>query len=162
MDWNEVTRLAVEGSILVAKDAMILLNQGETSPEWPHIACAPGEYIFEINVPVPFHAHRARLRRIDSAPTLGEEIGTVDIDHGFIGFIDYEKFLATVNDDPEAFEEWTEMELDDELAVNFSGEIGFGATKLLYVKSGDGDGTYSCFELTENATPVGIECVFKT
>lgn len=161
MDWNEVTTINIEGKILLVKDAMIMLNEDEESPEWPFINCEPGEYIFEINVPSPFYAHRARIRRIDSAPERGKGIGSVDIDHAFIGIIDYEKFVGAVKKDFEEYAEWTAMELDDELSLNFSGEINFDTTKLLYVKSGDGDGTYPCFELVQNGTQVGIECVFK-
>ena len=162
MKWNEVTTTEISGRVLVVKDAMIMLSQNETSPEWPLISCEPGEYIFEINVPTPFHAHRARIRRKDSDPVLGKQIGTVEVDHAFVGFIDYESFMSAVNDDYEHYAEWTEATLDDELSLNFSGEIEFASTRLLYVKAGDGDGTYPCFELIEDGTVVGIECVFKT
>ncbi len=161
MNWNEVTTIEVEGKILVVKDAMIMLSEDEESPEWPFINCEPGEYIFEINVPSPFFAHRARIRKVGSEPVRGKEIGAVDIDHAFLGIIDYEKFLGAVNKNYEEYSDWTAMELDDELALNFSGEIEFSKAKLLYVKSGDGDGTYPCVELVQDGAQVGIECVFK-
>ena len=161
MDWNEVTTIEIEGKILLVKDAMIMLSEDEESPELPYINCEPGEYIFEINVPSPFYAHRARIRKIDSEPERGKGIGSVDIDNAFIGIIDYEKYLGVVRKNYEEYSEWTAMELDDELSLNFSGEIEFNGAKLLYVKSGDGDGTYPCFELVQNGTQVGIECVFK-
>mgnify|MGYP003384656119 CR=1 FL=1 len=160
MDWNEVTRIETKGSILTVKDAMIMLSEDEKSPDWPYIECSPGEYIFEINVPAPFFAHRARIRKVDSEPALGKELGAIDVDHAFFGVIDYEVFRDAVSKDYEEYGDWTAMELDDELAINFSGEIQFDDTKLLYVKSGDGDGTYMCYELVENGKQVGIECVF--
>ncbi len=160
MDWNEVTRIETKGKILTLKDAMIMLSEDESSPDWPYISCEPGEYVFEIYVPVPFFAHRARIRRVDSEPDLGREIGSVDVDHAFIGVIDYEPFLSSVKKDYEEYGEWTAMELDDELAINFSGEIEFNDTKLLYVKSGEGDGSYTCFELIQDGVQIGIECVF--
>ncbi len=160
MKWNEVTRIEVKGKTLTIKDAMVMLSNDETAPEWPSIACEPGEYILEINVPVPFHAHRVRIRKVDSDPNLGNELGTVDIDHAFVGFIDYELFLAAVKEGFESYEEWTMMELDDELAINFSGEILFNDEKLVYVKSGDGDGAYPVYELVDNDKQVGIECIF--
>lgn len=160
MQWNEVTRIEIKGTQIVVKDAMIMLDSDAADPEWPSISCVPGEYILEINVPVPFHAHRARIRRADSEPVLGQEIGTVDVDHAFVGFIDYAPFLTAVRKDPEAYEDWTMMELDDELAVNFSGEIEFCGEKLVYVKSGDGDGTYKVHELVDGGQTVGMECVF--
>ena len=52
------------------------------------------------------------------------------------------------------------MELDNKLSINFSGKITFNEAKLLYVKSGDGDGTYKCIELLQDGMQVGIECVF--
>lgn len=160
MDWNEVTRIETKGNILAVKDAMVMLSEDETSPDWPYIQSEPGEYIFEINVPVPFFAHRARIRKVNSEPSRGKEIGTIDVDNAFFGVIDYEIFRDTVSNNFEEYGDWTAMELDDELAINFSGEIPFNDTKLLYVKSGDGDGTYMCYELLENGISVGIECVF--
>ena len=160
MKWNEVTTTEIEGKVLTIKDAMIMLSEDEDTPEWPYISCEPGEYIFEINVPKPFCVHRTRIRKIDTEPELGKEIGSVDVDHAFIGMIDYEMFLNTVKDDYDEYGEWTAMELDDELALNFSGEIEFNGAKLLYVKSGHGDGTYKCYELVQNGNQVGIECVF--
>ncbi len=160
MDWNEVTRIETKGNILTVKDAMIMLGEDEEFPDGPCIECDPGEYIFEINVPVPFFAHRARIRKIESQPSLGKEIGAVDVDCAFIGVIDYETFRDAVSRDYEEYGNWTAMELDDELTVNFSGDIQFNDTKLLYVKSGDSDGVYMCYELIENGKQVGIECVF--
>ncbi len=160
MEWNEVTRINTKGKILVLKDAMIMLSEDEKSPEWPYIECEPAEYIFEVNTPTPFHAHRVRIRKANSQPSLGNEIGSVDVDHAFIGIIDYEIFLEAVSNDYEMYGEWTAMELDDELAISFFGEIQYQDTKLLYVKSGNGDGTYKCYELIENGLQVGIECIF--
>lgn len=159
MKWNEVTRINVNGGTLVVKDAMVMLNENESAPEWPSISGSPGEYIVEIHVPVPFHAHRVRIRKVGSNPALGEEIGRVDIDNAFVAFIDYESFLTAVNADAGSYEEWTMMELDDELAQNFSGEITFAGEKLVYVKAGDGDGVYPAYALIENGATVGIECV---
>ncbi|MDJ0785046.1 MAG: hypothetical protein QNJ22_23970 [Desulfosarcinaceae bacterium] len=160
MQWNEVTRIAVEGKIIAVKDAMILLSEDEDPRQWPAIRSDPGEYVFEVNVPTPFHAHRARIRKMGSAPELGKEIGAVDIDHAFLGIIDYETFLSAVKQDADAYSEWTATELDDELAINFSGAIDFNDATLLYVKSGDGDGRYPCFELVQDGVQVGMECIF--
>ena len=160
MQWNEVTRITVRGSVLVCKDAMIMLSENETSPEWPCITCSPGEYIFEINVPTPFHAHRARIRRMDAEPERGAKLGAVDIDNAFLGVIDYDVFLAAVKRDFDDYEGWTADDLFDELDINFSGEIDFQDTKLLYVQSGDGDGSYDCHELVQDGEQVGIECIF--
>ena len=160
MQWNEVTRIELRGSTLVAKDAMVMLDADQAAPEWPAVTCTPGEYVLEIHVPTPFHAHRCRVRRADSNPSRGAAIGQAEIDHGFVGFIDYEAFIGAVANDVEAYEEWTMMELDDELALNFSGEIEFCGQKLVYVKSGDGDGSYPVHELVEDGQTVGMECVF--
>lgn len=161
MDWNEVTTTDITGTILVVKDAMVMLDEGETSPDWPHVVCAPGEYIFEIHVPTPFHARLARIRLVGSDPVRGEQIGSVDVDNGFIGIIDYEGFAQAVTNNYDDYEEWTATVLDDELALNFSGEVGFDDARLLYVKTGDGDGRYACFELLQDGAAIGIECVFK-
>jgi len=161
MKWNEVASLKVEGEILVIKDAMIMLDEDEESPAWPSVPCEPGEYLFEIYAPSPFHAQRARIRAVQANPEMGKEIGVVDVDHGFIGVIDYDRSLSSVQRDYEEYSEWTGMELDDELAINFSGVIEFQSEKLLYVKAGDGDGSYTCYELVEDGNVVGIECVFE-
>ena len=160
MNWNEVTRLDVKGGILLVKDAMTLLDPTASAPEWPHVRCEPGEYVMEINVPDPVTCHRVRIKPSDREPLLGSEIGTVAVDHGFVGLVDYESFLAVVSTDPEAYEEWTGMELDDELAINFSGEIAFSGETLLYVKAGEGDGVYRVYALESDGDIVGLECVF--
>ena len=160
MKWNEVTRIEVKGNLLIIKDAMILLSNIVAEPEWPSINCEPGEYIMEINVPEPFYAHRVRIIKTDSNPNIGNEIGMVSVDNGFIGIIDYEFFQTAVGNDFESYEEWTMTELDDELTLNFSGEVMFNQEKLVYVKSGDGDGVYPVYELVEDSKQVGLECVF--
>ncbi len=159
MQWNEVTRLDLSGSRLLIKDAMTMLDTGVSEPEWPSVTCAPGEYVLEIYVPQPFNAHRVRIRKTGSSPETGNSIGEVSVDHAFVAFVDYESFLSAVRADEEAYEEWTGMELDDELAVNFSGEIPFGDQKLVYVKSVGGDGVFPVFELIEGDATVGMECV---
>ena len=159
MQWNEVTRIDVTGNRLVAKDAMVMLSEDEVEPEWPSMPCDPGEYVLEIHVPTPFNADRIRLRQAGSRPVTGKEIGAVSVDHAFVGFIDYEPFLAAAREDFESYEEWTMTELDDELAINFSGEIAFRGEKLLYVKSVGGDGVFPVFELVEDGQAVGLECV---
>lgn len=159
MKWNEVTRIDVEGPVVVIKDAMVMLSSDELESEWPSISSAPGEYILEIFVPEPFYAHRVRFRRSDSDPELGNEIGGVSVDHAFVAFIDYEPFLAAAKKNFASYEEWTMTQLDDELALNFSGEIEFRDQKLVYVKSVDGDGVFPVFELVEDGQTVGIECV---
>ena len=159
MQWNEVTRLDVQGSRLVIKDAMTMLATDVSEPEWPSVTCAPGEYVLEIYVPEPFNAHRVRIRRTDSSPELGDNIGFVSVDHAFVAFVDYEAFLSAVRADEDAYEEWTAMELDDELAINFSGEIPFEDQKLVYVKSVGGDGVFPVIELVDGGVTVGMECV---
>ena len=142
------------------KDAMIMIEVNEDECEWPKIQCGPGEYVMEIYVPEPFYAHRVRIRAVGSNPILGNELGNVSVDHAFIAIIDYDSFSDAVKKDIDSYEEWTMTELDDELAINFSGEILFNEEKLLYVKSGDGDGVYPTFELIENGKTVGLETIF--
>ena len=159
LTWNEVTRIDVTGDTIVVKDAMVMLSSDEDESGWPSVSCAPGEYIVEIHVPVPFYAHRVRIRKAESDPSLGNKIGAVDVDHAFVAFIDYRPFLAAVKKDFDSYEGWTMMELDDELAINFSGEISFCGEKLVYVKSVDGDGVFPVFELVEDGESVGLEGV---
>ena len=160
MKWNEVTRLDVKGGVLVIKDAMIMLDEDASEPAWPAVNCEPGEYIIEINVPNPWICHRLRISKIGSQPSPGNEIGNVDIDHAFAAIIDYNSFHKAIISDYEEYAEWTMNELDDELAINFSGEIEYNSEKLVYVKSGEGDGRYTVFELIQNEKVIGLECVF--
>lgn len=159
MNWNEVTRIDIRGSLIVVKDAMVMLSSDEDGPEWPSVSCEAGEYVLEIHLVRPFHADRVRLRKAGSAPVVGGEVGAVSVDHAFLGFVDYVPFLDAVKDDVDRYEEWTMTALDDELALNFSGEILFGSEKLVYVRSVDGDGVFPVFELIENGKTVGMECV---
>lgn len=163
MRWCEVATAEVLGKLICVKDAMIMLDDGDLVPEYPHVVCEPGEFVFEIFVePGTFHAYRARMRRVGSKPELGKVIGAVDVDNAFIAFHDYETFQKEVDESYEDYGEWTADELFDELGENFSGQIAFAESPLLYVQSGDGDGTYDCFELIENGKIVGIECSFES
>jgi hypothetical protein len=161
MQWHEVTRMDLLGKILCIKDAMIMLEENEKLPNWPYVTCEPGEYIFEISVdPGTFFAHRARIRSVGYEPEIGNKVGSIEVDSAFIGIVDYENFLEKVSDCYDEYEEWIAMDLDDELVSNFSGKIEFKQSALLYVRSGAGDGTYDCYELIQNGTQVGIECIF--
>ena len=160
MQWNEVTKITVRGERIAAKDAMIMVDEGDTDPAYPFVTVAPGTYVAEIHLSEPWYCARFRLRRVDSTPEQGDELGTIDVDSGKAAFIDYDSFHAAVSADAEAYEEWTAGELDDELALNFSGKIEFSDTELVYAKSADGDGQYSVNALVENGVTVGIECVF--
>ena len=160
--WNEVAEIEIRGRRIVVKDAMIMLGDEETEPGWPFVFVDPGQFVVEIHLPRDWHCGRFRVRRQDSTPALGKVIGSLNIDHAKAAFIDYDTFHSIVCEDLNAYEEWTGTELDDELALNFSGQIKFGDTPLVYVKSGVGDGTYPVFELVENAATVGLECRFDT
>lgn len=83
------------------------------------------------------------------------------MDNGFIALIDYEPLYKAVTSKHQQYTDWTVHELDDELASNFSGKIKFNEMDLLYVQSGDGDGSYNCYGLSENNQTVGIECDFE-
>ena len=162
MQWCEVGKMEVVGKTLCIKDAMVMLSENEESPSFPFVYCDSGEYVFEIWVePGTFYAARARIRKARTKSELGGNIGVVDVDNGFIGIIDYEIFHREVSSSYQEYEEWSAMELDDELAINFSGQIAFGNSILSYVKSGDGDGSYNCYNLLHKGKCVGIECVFE-
>ncbi|MGI9261869.1 MAG: hypothetical protein ACR2QR_07525 [Woeseiaceae bacterium] len=160
MKWNEIVRIDIIGTRITAKDAMIMLDQDVGSPEWPTVTVSPGEYIVEIHLPQDWYCTRFRIRPVNSNPQVGRPAGTVAVDNGKAAFIDYDNFLAAIGDDYDAYEEWTGMELDDELSMNFSGHINFMDSPLVYVKSADGDGSYAVFELTEDGETVGLECRF--
>ena len=161
MNWNVVTEIEVKGSKLVIKDSMIMLSKDEEIPEWPYVNVAPGLYSVEINVNDQWHCNRIRVLKKDKTAEIGNIIGSVEVDHGSVGIIDYEIFLCKVKENTDEYEEWTSMDLDDEIFNNFSGEIDFKGNQLAYVKSGDGDGTYPVYELKEKTETVGLECVFS-
>ena len=160
LTWNEVCEVEIAGSRIIAKDAMIMLSPDESEPEWPGVTVEPGTYVVEIHLADRWHCAKLRIAPRDSAPETGKQIGTVSVDHGKAAFIDHDSFISKVRDDPDAYEEWTAMDLDDELDLNFSGKIAFWETELAYVKSGDGDGTYPVFELMKHGEIVGLQCNF--
>ena len=160
MQWNEVTKIEVRGKRIAAKDGMIMVAEDETDPAYPFVTVEPGTYVAEIHLPEPWWCARFRLRRVDTNPELGAALGSIDVDSGKAAFIDYDPFHAAVCADSDEYEAWTAGELDDELALNFSGKIEFGGTGLVYVKSADGDGRYATYALVEDGVTVGMECVF--
>jgi len=162
MNWKQIAELDVRGRRIVAKDAMIMLAADEAEPEWPCVDVIPGNYIVECQLVRDLHCTHFRIRPLDADPTSGKQVGTLDIDNAMAAFIDYDTFLADVRADIDAYEEWTETELGDDLSVNFFGRIEFGASPLVYVTSGDGDGTYPVFELTDDGEAVGLECRFES
>ena len=129
MKWNEIVKIDIAGNRIAVKDAMILLDQEAGSPEWPTVTVSPGRYIVEIHLPQDWYCTRFRIRPVNSNPQVGRVIGTVAVDNGKAAFIDYDSFLAAIRDDYDDYEEWTSMELDDELAINFSGQINFGTVR---------------------------------
>ena len=161
MKWNEVVKVDIRGTRIAAKDAMVMLSEDESEPSLPFVDVQPGLFIAEINLASAWHCKRFRIRRDESNPEPGRTLGSIDVDCGKAAFIDYGAFSAMARDDFDSYESWTEMELDDELAINFSGQIDLGDAVLVYVKSGDGDGTYPVFELVDNGEVVGIECRFE-
>jgi len=160
MTWNHVADLELRARRLAIKDAMILLDPDAESPEWPNVTVDPGLYAFEIHVRETLYCARLRVVPAGTNPTLGRKLADLSVDHAKAAVIDYDTFLATVSSDFDSYEEWTGMELDDELSLNFSGRIDFGAASLVYVTSGSGDGTYPVFELLEGDKVVGIQCHF--
>jgi len=161
MYWNTISEIEIKGRKLVIKDSMIMLSNDEDTPEWPYIDIEPGLYTVEINVKEQWYCNRIRVLKVGKTAEVGNKIGSVEVDHGSVGIIDYEMFLSKVKEDTEDYEEWTSMKLDDEIFSNFSGEIDFKGNQLVYVKSGDGDGTYPVYELKDTMEIVGLECVFN-
>ena len=161
MQWNEVTRIDVAGSRIAAKDGMVMLGSDEPDSAYPLATVEPGTFVAEIYLPEPWFCTRFRLRRVDSNPERRPALGTFDVDSGKATFVDYDTFQAVVSSDPDAYEDWTAGELDDELALNFSGKIEFRGTDLVYVKSANGDGRYRTYALLETGMTVGMECEFE-
>ncbi len=161
MNWNHLAQIETRGQQIIIKDAMILLDSAETTPEWPAIVVDPGMYDIEINVPEPWYCARVRARKVGSNPELGKMIGHLSVDHGSVGILDYETFVSEINSSYPDYEEWTETALDDEINENFSGQITYKSSLLVYVKSGNGDGTYPVYELIEDGKVVGLECNFE-
>ena len=161
MNWNHLAQIETRGQQIIIKDAMILLDNAEATPEWPAIVVDPGMYDIEINIPQPLHCTRVRVKSTGSNPELGKVIGHLSVDHGSAGILDYETFISEINSNYSDYEEWTETALDDEINENFSGQIAYGSSLLVYVKSGNGDGTYPVYELVDNGKVVGLECHFE-
>ena len=161
MNWNHLAQIETLGQQIIIKDAMILLDNAETAPEWPAIVVDPGMYDVEINVPEPWYCARVRIKSVESHPELGKMIGHLSIDNSSVGIIDYETFVNEISSSYSDYEEWTETALDDEINDNFSGQIAYKSAWLVYVKSGNGDGTYPVYELVEKGKVVGLECNFE-
>ena len=117
MKWNQLAEAEIRGSRIVVKDAMILLDPDDDSPDWPFVKITPGTYTIEIHLPYDWHCSRLRIRQKNSTPTLGASIGSVSVDHAKAALIDYDLFHSKVREDFDAYEEWTGMDLDDELAI---------------------------------------------
>jgi hypothetical protein len=58
------------------------------------------------------------------------------------------------------YSNWTSMALDDFIWDQVSGKIDFLKESLVFLHSGDGDGTYPVYELLHNDNVVGLECDF--
>ncbi len=161
MNWNHLAQIETRGHQIIIKDAMILLDDAEIESEWPTVVVDLGVYDIEINVPEQWYCARVRIRSVGSHPELGKMIGYLLVDNSSVAILDYEMFIAEISSSYPDYEEWTEMTLFDEISENFSGQIAYRSSLLVYVKSGNGDGTYPVYELVENGKVVGLECHFE-
>ena len=99
-------------------------------------------------------------KKVGKTFTSKNEIGTVDVDHGSIGIIDYDNFLKVIQNNYDEYEEWTSGPLDDVAWEQFFGKVNFQNEPLYFLRSGEGDGTYPVYELIEDNKAIGFECEF--
>jgi len=159
MSDQELTTLPVTGTRLLIKDAMIMLNETASSPEWPFVVVAPGDYVVSI-CDVDGAGRQVRVCAVAAEPERGSQVGAVAVDHGAVAICDYDALLAAVQADLDAYSDWTEEECEEAVWEEESGVLEFGGTRLAHLKTGVGDGTFPVFELRDGSRVVGLECLF--
>jgi len=159
MNYSKICDLEIKGKRIVIKDSMIMLSENEETPEWPFVTVENGSYeVQAIENADPYSA--TRIIKSGTNGVRGKKIGDVEVDHAGVGIIDYDSFLTAVKKNYDDYSTWTSMELDDFIWGQVSGEIKFSNEPLVFLHSGDGDGTYPVYELLENNNVVGLECDF--
>jgi hypothetical protein len=160
MDNAKITELAIRGTRIIIKDAMTMLSEKAETPEWPHVAVSPGEYVVSIMA----DAGKTKGVRVCHAgaadPRRGKEVGRVSVDHAAVAICDYDALLAAVRSDPDAYSDWTEDDCEAAVWEKNSGVLNFSGVPIAHLKTGVGDGRFPVWELLEGSAVVGMECFF--
>lgn len=158
---QKLTTLTLQGHRLLIKDAMLMLDENASSPEWPYVELLPGDYDVWIDA-LPEGGRSVRVcAAAAEAPARGRQIGQVAVDHGSVALCDYDPLLAAVRDDVDAYSDWTEDECEEAIWETPAGVLEFGGTRIAYLKTGLGDGRFPVFELLDGDRTVGLECSFQ-
>jgi hypothetical protein len=161
MDQKKITTLPIEGSTIIIKDAMIMLYEEAEYPEWPHVTVEPGKYVVSL-LAEKGKTKGVRVCASDVAkPKRGKEIGSVSVDHGAVAICDYDALLDAMQEDPDAYNDWTEDECEAAVWEKASGELKFGGVPIAHLKTGVGDGKFAVWELLDGKEVVGMECLFE-
>lgn len=161
MSAKKIADISIRGNRIVVKDTMMMLDAEAPEPEWPGIACEPGEYSVSV-LTRDGETVGARILRAGAAePKPGREIGPVAVDSGSIAFCDYDPLLAAVRADPDAYADWTDDECESAVFGECQGVLEFGGAALAYLDNGVGDGSFMVTELLDGARVVGAECRFE-
>ena len=160
LNYKTIAEIEIKGKRIVVKDSMIMLDDDEISPEWPCLNVESGTYTIEVNMYNEDICSSVIVKKVGKTFSSKTEIGSVDVDHGSIGIIDYDNFLTAVQNNYDEYEEWTSGPLDDVAWEKFFGKIDFKNEPLYFLHSGEGDGTYPIYELIENNKVIGFECEF--
>jgi len=159
MNYSKICDLEIKGKRIVIKDSMIMLSTNEDTPEWPFVTVENGKYeVQALEDADPYSA--TRIIKSGMSAVRGKKIGDVEVDHAGVGIIDYDSFLSVVKKNYDEYSNWTSMALDDFIWDQVSGKIDFLKESLVFLHSGDGDGTYPVYELLHNNNVVGLECDF--
>jgi len=160
LHYEIVDKIVIRGKRVVIKDSMIMLRRDETSPEWPCISIESGIYSIQINMLDKDICSSVIVKKVGQTFTEKNNIGSVDVDHGSIGIIDYDNFMQAIQNNYNEYEEWTAGPLDDTVWEHIFGKVNFKNESLHFVRSGEGDGTYPVYELIEDNKTIGFECEF--
>jgi hypothetical protein len=119
-----------------------------------------GRYVVQIRL-VPDTTRVARVRVCSAAPRQrGERLGEVGVDFAMLALLnacDASAFQAY--DTPDGIQTWTHLLA----ALGPAGLLPYGErleSHLVVVRTGNGDGRYPVFALTNGSQRVGLEVVF--
>ena len=157
--WFHHCDLRLRGGRLQVADRQFIGISGEGVT----VPIQSGTYSFECEVATVHAAKRLSRVRIypkDTSVVIGESLGEVDVDFGYVAAGDFDLMDAAARKDEDRYQDWIESLMDLEDADLGTIHCRLAGCDVPFVEAGIGDGNYTARELLSDDRVVGVEVDF--